>query len=344
MISLLKSIDESEQSLQSFRALLKAFLRLAAALPKAALPANPELSGQCKGEVERLSATLLDAPKVRDVEQASSVVLQQADTIFRSNRAAFEERDSALQDVVTSVAAALEVFKQGGLRHETNLSKVADDFYALSHLEDIAVLRKSLKLHVTKLREAAEEMRRDNEQSVMALDSEIQSFQNRLETARKESGVDSLTGLGNRREAEREMRGISTRDQPSCVLLFDIEGFGAINKRYGTPFGDKLLRAFVYQVCERFSQDDDSLFRWGADEFLVVAEGIVAKRIEQYRSLCRAFAREPKYNAVLDGHGQIPLSASVACGGTQYASGDGVEALYNRARAALEKDRKSLTR
>lgn len=285
-----------------------------------------------------------DRPKVGDVEEASFIALQQVETIFRSNRAAFEEQDSLLQDVVVSVAATMKVFKDSGQQQQTNLGRVADDFDALAHLDDVAQLRKSLKIHVAKLREAAEEMRRDNEQSVMAFDSQIQAFQKRLETARKESGVDKLTGLGSRREAEREMRGIPKRPQPVCVLLFDIEGFGGINKRYGTPFGDKVLRAFVHQLRERFSEDEDALFRWGADEFLVVAEGVVAKRIEQYRSLCTAFAREPKYYAMLDGHGRVALAAPVACGGTQYVAGDGVESLYGRARAALEKERKSLPR
>jgi diguanylate cyclase (GGDEF)-like protein len=344
VISLLKSIDESEQTQRSFRALLKAFLGLATALPKAALPANPELSGQCKREVEQLAAALRDNPGAGDVEEASYVAVQQVETIFRSNRAAMEERDSALQDVVTSVAAAMKVFKDSGQRHETNLGKVADEFDALSHVEDIAILRKRLKLHVAGLRQATEQMRRDNMQSVLAFDSQLQAFQKRLETARKESGVDSLTGLGNRREAEREMRAIPKRGQPACVLLFDIEGFGGINKRYGTPFGDKLLRAFVHRLRERFSEDDDSLFRWGADEFLVVADGAAAKRLEQYRSLCDAFAREPKYYAMVDGHARVALTAPVACGGTQYSPGDAVEALYGQARSALEADRKRLTR
>lgn len=344
MISLRRSIDESEQSLQSCRALLKAFLELTAALPKAALPASPEVSGQCKAEAEHLGAMLRDTPKVEDVQEASYVAQQQVDIIFRSNRAAFEERDSALQDVVTSVATALKVFSDGGRRHQTNLSRMADDFEALSHTEDMAALRKSLKVHVAKLREAAEEVRRDSEQSALKLDSQLQTFQKRLETARKESGIDSLTGLGNRREAEREMRGLGKRAEPVCVLLFDIEGFGAINQRYGTLFGDKLLRAFVHRVRDQFSQDDDSLFRWGADEFLVVADGILAKRIGQYRSLCTAFAREPKYFARLDGPSQVALAAPVACGGTQYSSGDSADALYGRARADLEKNRKGLVR
>jgi len=341
MISLRKSIDESEQLLLSSRAALRAFLGLASALPKAALPANPELHERCKGDAERLTVALRDSHGAREMEEASSALLEQIETIFCSNRAALEERDSALQDLVTSVAAAMRVFKDSGQKHETNLARTADDFDALARVDNLADLRGKLRQHVVRLREAAEEMRRDREQNASAFDSRIQEFKKRLDTARKESGVDSLTGLGNRRQAEREIREIPKRGAPACIMLLDIEGFGAINRQYGAPFGDKLLRTLVHQWRDAFAHEEDVLFRWGADEFLAVAPGVAARRMDRYRALCGGFAGERKYYAVLEGVGRAPLAAPVALGAAQYASGDTVEAIYGRARAALETDRKA---
>jgi GGDEF domain-containing protein len=344
MISLRKSIDESEQLQLSWRAILKAFLGLTAALPKAALPANPELYERCKEDAERLSGSLRESRGTREVEEASSAAVQQVEAIFCSNRAALEERDSALQDLVASVAVAMRVLKDSGQKHESNLAKAADDFDALSRVDNIVDLRGKLRQYVARLREAAEEIRRDHERTASAFDSRIQEFKKRLEVARKESGIDSLTGLGNRRQAEREVREIPKRGGPACVMLFDIEGFGGINRRYGTPFGDKLLRTFVHQWTDAFAQDEDLLFRWGADEFLAVAPGLVNMRIGKYRTLCGDFASEKRYYAMLDGFGRVPLAAPVAIGGTQYAAGDVVETAYARARTALEEDRKGLHR
>ncbi len=47
-----------------------------------------------------------------------------------------------------------------------------------------------------------------------------------------------------------------------CVLLFDIEGFRAINSRYGTLFGDKLVQALAHMLKDRFS-DEGTLFDGG---------------------------------------------------------------------------------
>ena len=78
-------------------------------------------------------------------------------------------------------------------------------------------------------------------------------FQERVEQARKESGIDRLTGLGNRREAERNLKKATKREGPvSPCILFDVEGFTQINQSHGTLFGDKLLRALTHALRERF--------------------------------------------------------------------------------------------
>ena len=48
-------------------------------------------------------------------------------------------------------------------------------------------------------------------------------------------------------------RGVVVAGQPipERGIKVDIEGFGSINKRYGNPFGDKLLRAFVHRLRDR---------------------------------------------------------------------------------------------
>src|SRR5208283_3098884 len=120
-----------------------------------------------------------------------------------------------------------------------------------------------------------------------------------------------------------------------CVLLFDIEGFREINRANGTPFGDKLLQALAHTLSDCFPEKD-SLFRWGADEFLVIAEGRLAVRLEGARLICRQFASNTHYTT--DG-GAKPVRANVASGGVEYHRGDSVNDVYSRARESLEQNR-----
>jgi diguanylate cyclase (GGDEF)-like protein len=153
--------------------------------------------------------------------------------------------------------------------------------------------------------------------------------------ARKESRFDRLTGFGDRRDAEQELRQIVKRRSPVCVLLFDIEGFREINRVNGTPYGDKLLKALAHTLNDNFPEKD-SLFRWGADEFLVIAEGRLPVRVEGARLICRRFASNTHYTT--DG-GAKPVRANVASGGAEYRGGEPVADLYRRARECLEQSR-----
>lgn len=333
MISLRKQIQDVDHFAPRFEALRGAHLELTGALPKAALPADPGLAAHCKQTLDQAAGAVTFGASTKEIEEAGKIAVAQLDAICRSNSQAMEQRDSALKEVVGTVAEVINGFKGHGERHTGNMEKIAGEFEALSRLEDVNELRRRLHDDIAKLRESVQEMRRESEESVRHFESQITSFQERLETARKESRFDRLTGLGSRRDAEQELRQISKRPAPVCVLLFDITGFREINRVNGTPFGDKLLQALAHTLSDYFPEKD-SLFRWGADEFLVIAEGRLAVRLDGCRSICRRFSSNSKYT--VDGK---RVSAGVASGGAEYHPGDSVDELYRRARESLDQDR-----
>jgi diguanylate cyclase len=239
------------------------------------------------------------------------------------------------------VAGAVSGFKGIGETHNSNLTKLADEFDGLSQIEDPTELRSRLHEGVENLRRSAEEMRRDTDASVRQFESQMSAFQQRLERARKDSATDRLTGLGSRLEAARHLRGITSLDQAICFQLFDIEGFGEINRQHGTLFGDQLLTALAHLLCIKFV-GQAGLFRWAADEFVVIAEGSIPSRVAQCGEIRRSFA-DGRYLTVKDGV-RVKLSADVAYGVAQYTPGEGIEETYRRARLTLEQNRQKVRR
>jgi len=339
LISIRKQIEDSEGLVARFKALLNAFLGVAAVLPKMVAPASPEVSKRWKEALERTTAPLKDDVPAEVIDEVGRTAVGQIDEICRSNRAALDEFDAILKNVVDTAAVALSGFKSHGERHESSLTKLADGFDALSKVEDVAELRRRLRDDVVKLRQSVEEMRRESEESVRQFASQISVFQQRMEQARKGSEVDRLTLLGSRRVAETYLQKIPKHEGPVCVLLFDIEGFGEINKRYGPPFGDKLLQALAHQLADKFPEEG-ALFRWGADEFLVIAEGPLPKRLEWCRAICESFSNS--HYSTFEGGVKQRVRANVALGGAQYVRGESVEKLYSRARENLEQGRRGL--
>jgi diguanylate cyclase (GGDEF)-like protein len=346
MISILKQIEKSEDSVLRFRALRKVYLDVAKALPKAALPVNPELSRECKEEYAKIAALLDDAPAgptPQAINEAGQIVLDQLETIYQANRVGMEDRDAALKDLVASVADAVGSFKGHGERQETNLSRLADEFDSLSRVDDVSEIRRRLRDQVRKLRDTAQEMRRVNEQAAQEFAAQLPVYQQRLEAARKQSGVDRLTGLGSRREAERHLRNIPKQEGLVTVLLLDIDGFTTLNSRHGAMFGDKLLRALSHLLRNEFPQDG-VLFRWGADEFLIIADGALRGWVDRCGKICQAFATEGQYSTTTDDGVKLALAAGVTFGAAQYSKGESVEDLCRRMQEDLDQKRNAKRR
>jgi diguanylate cyclase (GGDEF)-like protein len=336
LISIRKEMDESEQVAARFTALLKIFLELATAVPKVALPANPELFAQCAQQLEQVTVRLKERPPVEVIQGAGNVAIGQIDRICASNQSALDERDAAVKEVVAMVAKVISGFKSDGERHKSTLSNLADGFDALSRVEDVTELRRRLRHDVNALRESVETMRGDGEKSFCQFEADVAVFEQRLENARKDSGVDRLTGLGSRRTAELHLQKVASGQRPISLLLFDIEGFRKLNEDQGAQFGDKLLQALAHLLNTKFS-DAGVLFRWAADEFLVIMEGVPAIAAEQCRNLCWSFA-SGKYFASNNGT-KVPLRAEVAFGIHQYVRGESIGQAYRQAREALDGSR-----
>jgi diguanylate cyclase (GGDEF)-like protein len=94
--------------------------------------------------------------------------------------------------------------------------------------------------------------------------------------------TDRLTGIANReaflRHVEEQIierrRGL---DQRSFGLLFiDLNGFKAINDKYGHEAGDTVLR-IVSERMQSALRSEDFLARFAGDEFLVMIDGVASR-------------------------------------------------------------------
>ena len=106
--------------------------------------------------------------------------------------------------------------------------------------------------------------------------------------------IDALTGLPNRREAQRLLdatMSVRTGDTRSAVLLLEIDGFKALNDLHGHDAGDLLLRAVAEELV-RGSDQHDHVARWGGATFVVIrANTTQAAAFALAAHLCRCIER-----------------------------------------------------
>ncbi|MFZ6767419.1 GGDEF domain-containing protein [Undibacterium sp. Di26W] len=86
---------------------------------------------------------------------------------------------------------------------------------------------------------------------------------------------DFLTGVGNRRAFDRKLHEICADDHSdvnACLLILDLDHFKKVNDQFGHPVGDQVLINFCSLLRGRI-RAIDSLFRYGGEEFVVLAMG-----------------------------------------------------------------------
>lgn len=104
-----------------------------------------------------------------------------------------------------------------------------------------------------------------------------------------EAERDGLTGIYNRRYFDRriarEFDFAHRPDRPLSLLFFDLDDFGAVNRTYGFPAGDRLLKA-VTSAIARSVRTTDWVARYGGEEMCAVlpdtsleAAVVIAERI-----------------------------------------------------------------
>ena len=104
---------------------------------------------------------------------------------------------------------------------------------------------------------------------------------------------DPLTGLANRALlAQRIDDALIRRVRPSCLLFVDLDGFKAVNDRYGHAVGDQLLQ----QLAQRLTalvRPQDVCARLGGDEFVVLCVDTQPHQAEAIAERLRAAVAEP---------------------------------------------------
>ncbi len=94
--------------------------------------------------------------------------------------------------------------------------------------------------------------------------------------ARQADKFDGVTGLRSKDSAQRLIeRDLAERpaNRYDAILFLDLDNFGAINEAAGHLEGDRVLRA-VGRVLQGLFRGEDTVARFGGDEFLVYMRGV----------------------------------------------------------------------
>jgi diguanylate cyclase (GGDEF)-like protein len=164
---------------------------------------------------------------------------------------------------------------------------------------------------------------------------ELVERQSHFATWRNLALADPLTGLYNRRYAERRLKEEIARSQRKgydlTVVLLDLDNFKPINDRFGHAAGDMVLREFAARLSSMIRQGDFAA-RLGGDEFLLLLTECNRSQVEAV--LKRAQGVEASFE------GQR-IGVNFSAGWKQYEAGDTLAELLEQADKALYSNKQS---
>jgi diguanylate cyclase (GGDEF)-like protein len=106
---------------------------------------------------------------------------------------------------------------------------------------------------------------------------------------------DELTGVGNYRALHERLAGEISRHQRHrrefALILLDLDGFKAVNERFGHLEGDRLLAEIGAALHDEI-RGEDSVFRQGGDEFAVIVPESDAEQATEVAARLRARVAE----------------------------------------------------
>jgi diguanylate cyclase (GGDEF)-like protein len=111
-----------------------------------------------------------------------------------------------------------------------------------------------------------------------------------LEEERSRARVDALTNAPNRYALAEALTAEQARMRrggpPAGICFLDLDRFKSVNDTYGYAAGDRLL-VDVYQRLRRELRASDVVFRWGGEEFVVLAPHLQASELASFAERLR---------------------------------------------------------
>jgi diguanylate cyclase len=237
-----------------------------------------------------------------------------------------------LRDTIWAIVASAHRVAQADAGQP--ISEQLERVRAAVEESDIATVRREALAAIQTAGSLMDRHRDDQRREFVALADRVRALGTQLEEARRESMIDPLTQLANRKGFEEFLKRTialhTLSGEPASLLMIDMDKFKIANDTFGHDVGDAALRAVGDCLARVFLRRCDLVCRYGGDEFAVL--------LTETPSLKAATLGERVASAVREA--RLPeraatLSLNLSVGVAELTRGDSASTWLQRADAAL---------
>jgi diguanylate cyclase (GGDEF)-like protein len=174
--------------------------------------------------------------------------------------------------------------------------------------------------------------------SVAAAEQRVAELEARLAYVESLTVTDELTRLLNRRgfltELSRALETARAGGPPGVLMICDLDGFKAVNDRYGHNAGNRVLRELSASLIRQVRRTD-AVARLGGDEFGFLLVGA---------TLPSAMAKAARLEEAISSLGLLiegaPIQISASFGVVSYEGSESEDVLLHRADMAMYEEKR----
>lgn len=332
MISLKRSIKDHESADAELvrRKALECYLGALEVIRTNAPELSEEEVKDHRARLGGLAREITGAVSVADLEASQAALEKEVSEYYGKVSGALKASQQEVKEIIALLREATSTMVTRNAHHDQQFRSFATNLERTSQCDDLRKIRLQLTLQVGQLRTNLDSMREERAQALEPLQTELRSFEARLEEAERLACTDPLTNLFNRREGEKRAKQRQERGVVFCFLVIDLNRFKFINDRYGHLAGDQVLQ----QVARRLEQQvraNDTVCRWGGDEFLIIMECKLPDGLQRANQIGRTLSG--RYSLNLNKRLEVEVGMSI--GVAQCEPGETLEAAFARADAML---------
>jgi diguanylate cyclase (GGDEF)-like protein len=270
MISLKRYFERNAEALPEFFA--AAYLSVIEAMAVGALRCCPPTGEVLKRELSIALEALRRERSTSSFKSCQQKTLKSLRSWGEESEAYFTRKTAEVKEMLSELASMAESIGARDKRYTQRFHEMTSNLQSIAQLDDITRIKSSVLRSAGELKSCVDRMVREGNESVAHLEASLASHRVALEQAQELATLDPLTGLYNRREVEARLGQKISSQTPFCVVIIDLKNFKRTNDQHGHLAGDEVLRQIAREL-RMTSRSQDTLGRWGGDEFVMVIDG-----------------------------------------------------------------------
>ncbi len=237
------------------------------------------------------------------------------------------EHEKKSKKCIDIAKESIDSFKESN----TNLKNITQN-----HTIEIEnIVESSEEIDIPKFKNRIEAFQQDLMDELYRANELIRSLENEIEELQKQSNIDPLTKLYNRKaleiDAKEMLKHSKERNLNIAALMIDADDFKRVNDTFGHLAGDKVL-ILLAKLFKLSIREYDRAYRYGGEEFLIIFNRAGKDEAKKVAERIMNAVRNNK----LIYKGKI-IRITLSMGLTSHQKGDTIESLIERADAAVYK-------